>query len=113
MSQTAQIFRHLEAGNSITQLEAIPLCGCTRLAARIRELREANVDVVSWTVEENDKRFSRYALREHAPEGTPLSYGTTKDLDTCPECGGSLYEASLNVKTCRVCESRFEHHKAA
>lgn len=113
MSQASQIFRHLESGQSITSLEATTLFGCTRLAARIREMREANIPVVSWTVREGDKHFSRYALRDHAPKDVPLSYGTTENLDACPECGGSLYEPRLNVKVCRVCESEFQQHKTA
>ncbi len=39
MSQSERIREWLEAGNEITSLEAIRMFGCTRLAARIADLR--------------------------------------------------------------------------
>ena len=38
-SQRAAIRRHLEAGNSLTALQALNHFGCARLASRIDELR--------------------------------------------------------------------------
>ena len=39
-SQKQIILNHLLQGNSITQLEAYDLCGCTRLSPRIAEIEE-------------------------------------------------------------------------
>jgi hypothetical protein len=47
MSQTAAILGHLQSGQSITALEALELCGCFRLAARIRDLRAAGHSIIS------------------------------------------------------------------
>lgn len=38
-SQCSAILEHLKKGLSITPLEALSLCGCFRLAARIHDLR--------------------------------------------------------------------------
>ena len=38
-TQCAAILEHLKKGLSITPLEALNLCGCFRLAARIHDLR--------------------------------------------------------------------------
>lgn len=40
MSQSKQILKHLEDGNSITPIEALSLFGCFRLAARVKDLRD-------------------------------------------------------------------------
>lgn len=47
MSQTVQIKNHLNSGNSITPLEAFEQFGCMRLAARIRDLRQSGMEIVS------------------------------------------------------------------
>jgi len=39
-SQNASILAHLQAGNTITQIEAYQAFGCTRLSARIYDLRK-------------------------------------------------------------------------
>lgn len=39
-SQKDAILEYLEEGNSITQLDALTLFGCSRLAARICDLRK-------------------------------------------------------------------------
>ena len=39
-SQKDAILEYLEEGNSITQLDALTLFGCSRLAARIGDLRK-------------------------------------------------------------------------
>ncbi|MBQ1819186.1 MAG: hypothetical protein II120_03210 [Bacteroidales bacterium] len=38
-SQCSAILEHLKKGLSITPIEALSLCGCFRLAARIHDLR--------------------------------------------------------------------------
>lgn len=44
-AQTKQILRHMEAGNSITGLEALDKFKCMRLPARVADLRSAGVPV--------------------------------------------------------------------
>lgn len=40
MTQNDQILRHLKRGGTITQLDAMRLYGITRLASRIRDLKD-------------------------------------------------------------------------
>lgn len=44
-SQCAAIRLHLEAGNSLTGMDALNHFGCARLAARIDELRNAGMSI--------------------------------------------------------------------
>ena len=46
-SQKENILEYLEAGHSITQMEALSLFGCARLAPRIGELREDGYQIES------------------------------------------------------------------
>lgn len=44
-SQKKQILAYLNTGKSLTQMEALNLFGCFRLASRICELREEGVNI--------------------------------------------------------------------
>lgn len=44
-SHRAVIRQHLEAGNSLTSLQALNHFGCARLASRIDELRQAGMNI--------------------------------------------------------------------
>lgn len=58
-SQRAAIRRHLEAGNSLTALQALNHFGCARLASRIDELRQAGMNIETnwlWVENRNGKR---------------------------------------------------------
>lgn len=61
-SQRDLILKYLESGKSITQIEATEMFGCTRLAARINELRDAGYPIKSKMISSK----SRY--------GVPTSY---------------------------------------
>ena len=66
-SQNRRILEHLQAGKSITPLEAIPLFGCYRLSARIKDLRkkgfEIETDMVSHVNSNGEKkRYARYYM---------------------------------------------------
>ena len=61
-SQTALIKGWLLNGRSITQLDALNMFGCFRLAARIANLREEGLDIVTDIVTINDKRIAKYYL---------------------------------------------------
>lgn len=61
-SQNATILKWFKNGGSLTSLEAFSLCGSTRLAARIKDLREAGNNIKDMWVKSNGKRFKRYSL---------------------------------------------------
>ena len=62
-SQNALIKGWLLNGYSLTQLEALNQFGCFRLAARIADLRDQSLNVVTDMVTlENGKRVARYYL---------------------------------------------------
>jgi hypothetical protein len=63
-SQNALIKGWLLNGYSLTQLEALNQFGCFRLAARISDLRDKGLNVVTDMVTlENGKRVARYFLK--------------------------------------------------
>lgn len=67
-SQNQKILQYLKKHpKGITPLEALNLCGCLRLSARIFDLKEAGNNIyTSWeevvTDEGTTKRFARYIL---------------------------------------------------
>jgi hypothetical protein len=64
-SQNALIKGWLLNGYSLTQLEALNQFGCFRLAARISDLRDKGLNVVTYMVTlENGKRVARYILKK-------------------------------------------------
>lgn len=63
-SQNALIKGWLLNGKSITPMEALNMFGCFRLSARIANLREEGLQVVTDMVTINDKRVARYYLHK-------------------------------------------------
>ena len=61
-SQCAEILAYLQAGHSLTALEALRRFSCLRLAARIQDLEEAGHTFSVETVEHNGKRYAQYTL---------------------------------------------------
>lgn len=61
-SQTALIKGWLLNGRSITQLDALNMFGCFRLAARIADIREEGVNIMTEMITVNDKRIAKYYL---------------------------------------------------
>lgn len=59
-AQTIQILEHMRAGNSITPIEALQLCGCMRLGARIYDLKQAG-HVINTLMVKDEKSGARYA----------------------------------------------------
>ena len=59
LSQTEMLARHLNDNGSITSLEAIELYGCTRLSARVWELRHKYGIEVTSTTEVGKNRYGR------------------------------------------------------
>ena len=62
-SQTDLILEWMLAGNTITQLEALSMYGCSRLAARIADIRAKGYLVYSeFITTRSGKRIKRYYL---------------------------------------------------
>lgn len=61
-SQVAATYRILFLGRKLTQIDAIPLIGTTRLAARVADLREMGVPVKTEMICKNGKRYAAYYL---------------------------------------------------
>lgn len=61
LKQTEAIKQYLDAGNSITAIEALNKFGCFRLASRIHDLKTEGyvVDKIMITGE-NNKRYAQY-----------------------------------------------------
>jgi hypothetical protein len=63
-SQNALIKGWLLNGYSLTQLEALTQFGCFRLAARISDLRDKGLNVVTDMITlDNGKRVARYIIK--------------------------------------------------
>lgn len=61
VKQTEAIKEHLEAGNTITAIEALNKFGCFRLASRIHDLKTEGYMVEKIMVTgENNKRYAQY-----------------------------------------------------
>ena len=62
-SQCAMIAEYLRQGYSLTQLDASPMFGCLRLAARIHDLRERGMRINACRITTNTgKRVCEYVL---------------------------------------------------
>ena len=62
MSHRTKIREYLEAGNTVTAIEALEKFNCFRLAARIDDLRREGLDIETEFQRRNGKRFARYGL---------------------------------------------------
>jgi sulfur transfer protein SufE len=64
MSQTKQIADYLSKGKKLTPIQALDKFGCFRLAARIAELRNQGMNIVTKTIKlENNKIVAQYSLK--------------------------------------------------
>lgn len=61
-SQANAIRRHLEAGKTLTALDALNLFGCFRLAARIHDPQGTGLSISARTVQVGVKRVAEYSL---------------------------------------------------
>ena len=62
-SQADAILAYLKDGNGITPIDALNLCGCFRLSARIADLRKRGYDIVSEKIKvDGGKYVARYHL---------------------------------------------------
>lgn len=81
-TQNEQIRKYLEAGNTLTPLEALKLFGCFRLATRIFELKKQGLNILTDIVEDvaTGKRYAKYRLKQ---EGN-VEAAVPKPLPACP-----------------------------
>lgn len=61
-ADTVLAWMRLHPETGITSMDAIRLMGCTRLAARIAELRAAGNTIVATSETTNGARYARYRL---------------------------------------------------
>lgn len=60
--QTLAILQILQRGDTITPMEALRDVGCFRLAARIKDLRDAGYTIATETETDGEKHWARYRL---------------------------------------------------
>ena len=64
MSQTKQIADYLNKGKKLTPIDALNKFGCFRLAARIADLRNEGMNIVTKTIKlENKKQIAQYSVK--------------------------------------------------
>ena len=68
-TQTHQILVHLFSTGPLTPLDAWVRYGCYRLGARIKDLRNMGVPIVTRTIKRGGKRYAEYRLEEDENEG--------------------------------------------
>ena len=68
LTQRDRILRHLQAGRSITPLEALDLYGCFALSQRIGELKRLGHPIDAMVVRNGRKQYARYQMRPYQVE---------------------------------------------
>jgi len=64
MSQNKQIADYLNKGKKLTPIDALNKFGCFRLAARIADLRNEGMNIVTRTIKlENNKQIAQYCVK--------------------------------------------------
>jgi hypothetical protein len=64
MTQTEKIERYIKEHGSITTMEAFQYLRITRLSARIEDMRDKGIDVVSTPVNNKGMRYVRYSIKK-------------------------------------------------
>jgi hypothetical protein len=64
MSQNKQIADYLNKGKKLTPIDALNKFGCFRLAARIADLRNDGMNIVTNTIKlDNKKQIAQYSVK--------------------------------------------------
>ena len=64
MSQNKQIADYLNKGKKLTPIDALNKFGCFRLAARIADLRNKGMNIITNTIKlENKKQIAQYSIK--------------------------------------------------
>lgn len=62
-TQANAILKHMQDGNGITPMDALELCGCFRLNARIADLKKRGYEIITEKVKvDGGKYVARYHL---------------------------------------------------
>ena len=61
-TQCKRIASYLKKGGRLTPIDALNMFGCFRLSARIADLRNGGMKIVTKYVTENGKTFAQYRL---------------------------------------------------
>jgi hypothetical protein len=62
VNATQKIREWLERGKSITPFQALQWWGCMRLGARIYDLRNDGMNIITEIVEKNGKQYAKYSV---------------------------------------------------
>ena len=62
-SQCKRIATYLKNGGRLTPIDALNMFGCFRLSARIADLRNGGMKIVTKYVTENGKTFAQYRMK--------------------------------------------------
>jgi hypothetical protein len=67
ISQNRMILEHLSKGFRLTPMDALRLFRCSRLAARIHDLKQhgANIDSIC-VIDDDGRHYSEYFMKENA-----------------------------------------------
>lgn len=64
-TQGRELLLAMQRGERLTALDALRICGCMRLAARVHDLRKAGWPIVEETIKTTSgKRVARYRMGE-------------------------------------------------
>ena len=74
MSQCSEMRDALKRGESFTRMDALRRFGTAKAPARISELRQEGLPIVTEIVEQDGKRFARWSLPKE-PMLTGLDFG--------------------------------------
>lgn len=98
-TQVALIRRHLEAGKSITPMQAIAVYGIFRLASVVEDLRLTGMQIdCVLKLDEMGKRYGEYCKRR------PIEPGST--VQVRPGCGWSLPRWVRSLRDAKVLEKQ-------
>lgn len=62
-TQANAILKHMQDSNGITPMDALELCGCFRLSARIADLKKRGYEIITEKVKvDGGKYVARYHL---------------------------------------------------
>lgn len=70
-SQTDLILQHLQAGHTLTPMDALNLFKCWSLSQRVTDLRQQGHDIITTMIDdaETGKRYAKYHLEQASQEG--------------------------------------------
>jgi len=107
-SQSKDILAHLKNGNSITQIEALNMFQCFRLASRISDLKKDGNNILSKKVKlDNGKTVARYSLVVEEP----LENKVMKYEDFIKSKEFKIVNKSIDIERDDLNNNLFEYQK--